>query len=263
MKTRGLALIFSSGCLFFATLLKAQEPIEEQTYGPIECEESHYSAYRSVTLDSTYHKIVQTVTISGYTEALAVQKPNGSWSTAPCVAELNSHNHQAVIRSTASTTGGTTSQAPQVASAHIIYSTTISTPDISYGTPSETGGYARILCGLETESFFDWGFGDWWEIAYTRGASLGTVSNCTSGPSTTTCDLDVTLWCTASSTPPDMNITKVRVTVYPISPSPYYDAFGLGLRLPGSTGPFIFNSLTTYAVGLPSPQSLAICTKTQ
>jgi hypothetical protein len=121
-------------------------------------------------------------------------------------------------------------------------------------------GESQVWCPIMGYFFttsWNWPF----HFAYTRVASLGTRSNCSTDPHTgiTICDLNVQTWCTIATTPPDMNLTEVRVMVSPIPPSSFYDAYGVGVWT-GSG--YYFNNLTSYAIGLSSPQPLANCTKT-
>lgn len=93
------------------------------------------------------------------------------------------------------------------------------------------------------------------EIAYTRAKGLGTYSGCT-GIASVVCDYDTFSDCTDATSPPDMQIGKVRAS-FPEAPPLIWECFGLGFRWYPYQSNWVFTNATTYAyksgIDLPAP----------
>lgn len=200
------------------------------------------------TADSYYSYSLSSDGTTLYTDVTLEGQVN---SSAPPTAKHSYTNHSSLNGSPMTKTGGPTRN----------YISLTNSQQVAV-TPGQIINYydeEQVNCNI-MGLVYDGSASIKFEVAYTRVASLGTQSNCSVGP-IIICDLAVQAWCTPQSTPPDMDITAVRVEVYPIPPSPFYDAEGVLVSVNG--GPWYFNNLTSWAIGLPSPQNLAVCTKTR
>jgi hypothetical protein len=137
------------------------------------CFAAHYSSYTSTSLGSDVASIIQTVQVSGYTEALnpAVwMGPQLGWQY-PCTNQTNqmqSSTHTSNIRNLLGTTGGDYSQGPTPAlnyNNYVVSITAPATPGATY--TSETDG--KVVCVIAGSIF------EFPPIIYTVFLSLGNM----------------------------------------------------------------------------------------
>jgi hypothetical protein len=99
------------------------------------------------------------------------------------------------------------------------------------------------------------------EIADTRSAFTGTKSGCVNVPNSPgiqACTLSQQNWCTAASSPPDLNIFAVVTDVPPVPP--FFENYAACFR-PGLSGPWHCGPAFSVAIFNQAP-GLQICTKT-
>jgi len=120
------------------------------------------------------------------------------------------------------------------------YSSSLSSNDVPILT-HEDGGADCSMAG----DFFSYLPTLQIEVAYTRAKGVGTYSGCT-GVASVVCDYDTFSDCTPSTSPPDMQIGKVRAS-FPQAPPLIWECFGLGFRWYPYQGNWTFTNVTTYA----------------
>ncbi len=206
------------------------------------CFTPHYTSYTNRTTDSN-HNIIQTVQVSGYTEALnpaVYMGPQAGWQY-PCssqTTQMQSATHTSNIRNVVGSTGGNYSQGPTPALNYNNYSITLTapaTPGTIYVTETNTDIICIIAAGI-----FTWPWSGHVEVAYTRAIQIAGQmgTNCADGVGVATiCDFQIGNWCTANTTPPDMSLTKIRYDIA-IDGYPWgWEAYGVVYRA-GTSGPW-------------------------
>ncbi len=193
------------------------------------CFAAHYSSYTSTDLGSDHASLIQTVQVSGYTEALnpaVYMGPQLGWQY-PCTNQTNqmqSSTHTSNIRNVVGSTGGNYSQGPTPALSYNNYVVSITAP-ATHGTIYSSETNTEVICQV-AGSIFLWPIWSYIEIAYTREQSTGVTSNCywLTGPlAIMDCSIASETFCTPASTPPDMHISPTEWQVYPIPPPSFWD----------------------------------------
>lgn len=111
--------------------------------------------------------------------------------------------------------------------------------DTSLGTFEGAEFSYNVQCDIQFNEIFLIQLEFEGEIAYERTASLGSQTGCkrnTDG--TTSCFVQQRAWCTAATTPPDLQVTEIFTETFPTSPFSYYENLGPCLR-PNPQSPWI------------------------
>ena len=225
MKRRIFGLVFAVVC-WLCSPKSASAQLDSY------CFAAHYSSYISRNIGSDHNSIVQTVQVSGYTEAknpAVWMGPQLGWQY-PCsnlTSQMQSATHTSSIRNVLGSTGGNYSQGPTPAFSYNNYSIAITAP-VTPGTIYSSETNAQVTCPVAGGIFS--GTGNWQvEIAYTRAIDTYVRKNCVVGKISTTCDMVVKPWC-SYTTPPDWPVSTISSMVYPIGPPPFWDAFTVCFR---------------------------------
>lgn len=223
------------------------------------------SAATTQTQSVTYSSPNYTITQSAVSDGSAV--PEYTYPPS-CLPEAVTELYIPEVNNVLGTEGGWTAGAAVNGGTEFNVGTAI---NIVINQSTIDGGLSNIL----TSSYGDWIEGSpqdyeeddvilpqWqvdlqWEWAYTRAASTGSTSNCKpASDGTLLCDAAVINWCTAVTTPPDLNMTVVHLTTKP--PYPYYENVAGCTRIGGTGATWVCSP----AVSLPNPTKapLASCT---
>jgi hypothetical protein len=215
-----------------------------------QCLAPHYSSYTSTVMGSNQNTVIQTVSVSGYTEALnpaiyVYEGPLLGWQWVyPCAntaAQMQNATHTSAIRNVVGSTGGNYSQGPTPAFNYNNYSISV-TASLTPGTVYSGETDFSVTCAV-VGVIYNGGGGLKIEIAYTRAISLGAQSNCSWNSAITqeVCDISAKPWCTAATTPPDWYLDSVRSQVFPGPPPSWWEAFNVCLSygVVGSLRPWV------------------------
>lgn len=164
------------------------------------CFAPHYSTYVTESLGSDNASIIQTVEVSGYTQALnpAVWAGPNTGYIYPCQSEtsqMQNSTHTSSITNYIGGIGGVYSQGPVPAFSYDDYIVSVTTPaaDGVVLSTSTEGKVDCIVAGTIFSTSFNWNV----EIAKTRTSRTG--------PGPDSSHQAVTPYCTAATTPPDYN----------------------------------------------------------
>lgn len=232
------------------------------------CFTANYSQYTTQTISADHAQIVQTVTVSGYTQGLqhmVYHGPQVGW-VDDCAGMVNtmrtSGTHTLSMYNKLGTAGGNFSQGPTASLTNQTFSSTVSFTS-SPGDQVSSADNGAVVCSI-AGTIFGSAFNVTWrwniEVAYTRVALLGgPQTNCYHGDVSTVCDIPAVTWCTPSTTVPDLAPQLVRVMVYPVPPPYYADVYAVCARPVGGSGAFICSP--GIGVDLYTAEPLAYCTK--
>lgn len=209
------------------------------------CFTPHYSAYTNYSLSGDTDDIIQTVEVSGYTEALnpaVYMGPQVGWQY-PCsnqVTQMQSSTHTSNITNILGASGGAFSQGPTPALAFNDYVVSITTP----GTPGSilsSSTEADIFCIVAGTIFLNNLLNADVEIAFTRFVTVGYIVDNSVPPPVRLYFIGP--YCTAPTSPPDWNppsppmFWKTPEPPPPTVPTEVTDGKTICWRV-GTTGPW-------------------------
>jgi hypothetical protein len=168
MKKKILWIVFSVALFSFPKLATAQ--LNAGCFAP------HYSSYTTYNLSADGSSIIQTVQVSGYTQALnpAVWGGPTTGYIYPCqsqTSQMQNATHTATVTNTLGAYGGTYSQGPTSAFAFINYSASVTAP-ASDGQVLSASTDADITC-IVAGLIFNAPSGGYVEVAETLSIYAG------------------------------------------------------------------------------------------